>query len=227
MLLSEIIYNIKNLISGGLSSDDEVLSDNQFAFIVNYYRARLTKNDVEKGRNIPSLSIQTLGRVPLIQADEDECCEIDSCVLRTKDKVPKPLETYTGINLTVSSSGLPYQQSTSNAIVWNCGAKYTKKEGKWYYQNGYIYIINPSSLMLDEITIKGLFEDPIEANKFRTCDCPSNNLPCNLGYDFEYPMPLHYVDIITKMFADAEYKVLFGILPDKENDSQSQTEQRG
>jgi len=48
MLFSEIIYNIKNLIAGGIQSDDQDLSDLQLAYIINYYRARLFKQEQEK-----------------------------------------------------------------------------------------------------------------------------------------------------------------------------------
>ena len=48
MLLSKIIYNIKNLYSGGIQSDDINLSDAQLAHIINYYRAKLIKQEQEK-----------------------------------------------------------------------------------------------------------------------------------------------------------------------------------
>ena len=50
MLLSEIVYNIKNLIAGGLESDDENLSNAQVGFMVGYYRAKLFRQDRLKGR---------------------------------------------------------------------------------------------------------------------------------------------------------------------------------
>ena len=63
MLQSEIIYNVKNLLAGGILSDDLDLSISQMAFIIDYYRARLVKQDQDKGRFNTELYIQNLGKV--------------------------------------------------------------------------------------------------------------------------------------------------------------------
>ena len=48
MTLGEIIYNAKNLLNKGQSTDDFNLSDRQWSFIVNYYRAKLVKQQLQK-----------------------------------------------------------------------------------------------------------------------------------------------------------------------------------
>jgi len=224
MLLSEIIYNIKNLIAGGIQSDDVDLSDAQMAFIVSYYRAKLLKQDQDKGRMNKEMYIQNLGKVSLIQADKNECCDIDACILRTATKVPKPLETYRGINITYVGNlyGKPFQRYYHNSVLWSFSAKWTAKEPKWYYQNGYIYLINPPTKMLKYINIQGIFEKPEEAVSFRTCDCPENNEECFRSYDFEYPMPQHQVDLLVKMIAETELRILTSLSPDIANNSLSQ-----
>lgn len=223
MKLSEIVYNIKNLMAGGIESDDENLSNEQLAFMVSYYRAKLVKQDQDKGRYNKELYIQNLGRVPIIQADKNECCE-GNCILRTKTKIPNPLETYKGLNITFvgSSSGRPFDKQAHNSVFWNKAAKYTGKEPKWYYQNGYLYILNPLTIMMDHINIQGIFEDPTLAQKFRTCDCPDNNQECSELFgslEYDYPMPLHHVDTVVKMVADTELKLLMSFPTDISNDS--------
>jgi hypothetical protein len=223
MLQSEIIYNIKNLMAGGIESDDQNFSNEQLSFIVNYYRARFLKQDQEKGRYSNSLYVQNLGNVPLIQADKNECCDTNGCILRTKDKIPFPLETFKGINLTFigTLNGRPYQRTYHNAVVWKKGSRFTKNDTQWYYQNGYIYIVDPSSIMLSHINIQGIFEDPKKAEEFRTCDC-DNGTDCYIGFDFEYPMPAHYIDALVKMVGESEMRMLYSILPDTLNDSYDQ-----
>jgi hypothetical protein len=227
MLLSEITQNIKNLLEGGISSDDFDLSKAQIAFWVNYYRARLIKQEQEKGRFENSLYIQNLGRVPLVKADKNECCEIEDCILRTRDKIPSPLETYKGLNLTYVglNNGMPFQHSTHNAIVWSCAAKYTGKLSKWYYQNGYIYIVNPPTALLSEINIQGIFEDPRDAEEFRTCDC-NNDTDCN-DEDLNYPLPAYQIDVIVKLIAQTELTVLTSMPSDTTNDSIDRLAQNG
>lgn len=228
MLLSEIVYNIKNLLSGGITSDDENLSNAQIAFMVGYYRARLYKQDVEKGRNSKELWIQNLGQVPLQQADKNECCDIDACILRTVNQIPKPIETSGALNLTFvgNTNGRPYQKDTHNGMYWSHANKYTGNITRWYYQNGYLYIVNPPTVMLDHINVQGIFEDPMVAQKFRTCDCPNNETCIDEdSLDFEYSMPLHYTDLIVKMVAQTEIQLLVSMPADLTNDSVDQVQQ--
>lgn len=228
MLFSEIIYNVKNLISGGVSSDDDTLNDSQFAFIINYYRSKLIKQEQEKGKFTKSLFIQNLGEVPLIQVDKNECCE-GTCILRTMNKIPIPIESNNGLNLTFVGTlgGKPFQKYTHNSTIWKHAAKWTAKEPGFYYQNGYLYIIDPPSLMIDTINIQGIFENPKEALTFRTCDCPANGEECFDTYDFNYPTPTYMVDTIVKMIGDAELKLLLSLPPDISNDSLNNIENVG
>lgn len=223
MLLSEIVYNIKNLISGGIQSDDENLSDDQVAFIVNYYRAKLLRQDISKGKSKSEINTQNLGRVNLIQADKNECCDIDACMLRTEFKIPKPLAVNNDLNLSFvgTLNGIDFSKKQHNTMRWSCSAKYTGNHTFWYYQNGYIYISNPPTTLMKYINIQGVFEDPIEAESFRTCDC-DNGLDCVKGLDIEYPMSLHNVDLVVKLMAETELNILMSLPSDISNDGLDQ-----
>lgn len=227
MLKSQIIYNIKNLISGGLTTDDTKLSNEQWSFIIDYYRAKLFKQEQDKGRNELSLYDQPLGYVDLIQTDKNECCTLPfsgSCILRTRLKIPVPLQTGSNLNITFVglSDGTPMIQDKINSVYWSLANKYTGEAGRWYYYNGYIYIVNPPSDMLETIIVRGVFQDPSAAIKFKTCDCPSNGLDCNAfsPFSIEYPMPLNMVDILVKLIAQTEVTLLRSISTDTTNDSQ-------
>lgn len=228
MLASEIIYNIKNLIAGGIQSDDESISNRQLMFIIDYYRARLLKQDQEKGRFMQSLYVQNLGCVGVSQQDKNnEKCDTDEaedCILRTTLKLPKPLESHTGINITFvgNSNGKPFQHKSHNAMHWKNAAKWTGKEPAWYFQSGYVYLIDPPTKMFSNMNVQGIFESPQKAQEFRTCDCPENNEPCLTGFDFEYPLPLHHVDTIVKLIAQTELSVLSAIPVDNSNNSVDQ-----
>tara|TARA_R110000772_G_scaffold109993_8_gene213410 strand:+ start:121 stop:837 length:717 start_codon:yes stop_codon:yes gene_type:complete len=228
MLASEIIYNIKNLIAGGIQSDDESISNRQLMFIIDYYRARLLKQDQEKGRFMQSLYVQNLGCVGVSQQDKnnEKCAtdEAEDCILRTTLKLPKPLESHTGINITFvgNSNGKPFQHKSHNAMHWKSAAKWTGKEPAWYFQSGYVYLIDPPTKMFSNMNVQGIFESPQKAQEFRTCDCPENNEPCLTGFDFEYPLPLHHVDTIVKLIAQTELSVLSAIPVDNSNNSVDQ-----
>lgn len=212
-------------MAGGIESDDENLSNSQLAYIISYYRAKLLKQDQDQGRMLNTLYVQNLGKVPLQMADKNECCDIDACILRTVDKMPSPLETYKGLNITFVGTyqGRPFTMKNHNATIFKKGAKWTAKEPTWYYQNGYIYLVDPPTKMISHVNIQGIFEDPLVAEEFRTCDC-LNEEDCFKGFDLEYPMPMHKVDIIVKLIAETELRILTSIPADTSNDSQGQVE---
>jgi len=227
MLLSEIIYNAKNLLAGGIESDDENLSNSQLAFIVDYYRAKLYKQREDRGNFNKQLFVQNLGNIELIKADKNECCEINQCILRTKFKVPKPMNeksiTFVGL-----VNGKPFQMSYHNTVIWELKDKWTSKEPKWYWQNGYIYLVNPPTLGIKIINIQGIFEKPMLVNKFNTCKCEDEN--CSNAFDtfdFEYPMPMHQVDIVLKMIAEVEFRILLSMPSDTTNDGLDQASLNG
>jgi len=222
MLASEIIYNIKNLIGGGDQSDDMTLSDRQVMFIVDYYRARLAKQDQEKGIYNASMYVQNLGCVSVIQTDKNEKCEVDDCILRTEHKIPAPLFNSNNITFVGKSNGTPFQRKEHNAMHWKRAAKWTGREPAWYDQAHYIYLVDPPTMMLSDINVQGIFERPSDALKFRTCDCPANGEDCFDSFDFEYPMPMHHTDVVVKMIAETELRILTSIPVDNANNSINQ-----
>lgn len=211
-------------MSGGVQSDDMTLSDRQLMFIIDYYRAKLLKQDQQKGRFTQSMYIQNLGCVPLVQADKNDKCEIEDCILQTVDMIPKPLETNKGVNLTFvgTSNGTPFQMQHHNAMFWKRAAKWTGKHTAWYFQSGRIKLVDTPSLMFSDLNVEGIFERPLEAMEFMTCSCPDNNADCFTGFAFEYPMPLHHVDIIVKLVAETELRILTSIPVDNSNNSINQ-----
>lgn len=212
-------------MAGGIQTDDDNLSDEQVLFILNYYRSRLMKNDQEKGRFNNDLYIQNLGcNVQLIQADKNEGCAVEDCILRTELQIPKPLETFKGINISFvgTPNGKPFMKNSHNGMFYKRAAKWTGKEPSWYYQNGYIYVVDPPTTMFTEMNIQGIFEDPQAAEKFRTCACPSEEEDCFDGFDFEYPLPQHHVDTVVKLIAETELRILTSIPVDNTNNSINQ-----
>jgi hypothetical protein len=218
-LLSEYIYDIKNLRAGGLQSDDEDISDRQYAFIFNGYRAKLVKQMVDKNQMLSNQFVQSLGKVKLVESTE--CCD-GVCNLRTEKEIPATIASRMATNgfIYVGNYGgsLTMNETSFESKSWNQYAKYTGKKAKWYLKNGYIYIENATA-MLTYIELRGIFEDPLTAEEFRTCECEDNDEACLEGFDFEYPMPLHFRDIIFKMIMESEFRMSVAIPADTSNDS--------
>lgn len=220
MTHAEIIYNIKNLISGGLQSDDEVLSDSQVAFIVNYYRARLFRQDIDRGRLNKEMYVQNLGRVQLTQADKNECCEADPCSIRTSEKLPQLIGAGNSMGITFVGTvdGVPFQKIFHNTIQWSKAAKWTAVEPKWYYSDGYIHLKELPTTLMAYVNIQGIFADPVKAEKYATCRCQEDGT-CKDEYDYDYPIPPQHIDLILKMIGETELRILTGFAQDITNNS--------
>lgn len=222
ILASELIYNVKNLRAGGIQSDDENLSDRQLYFIINYYRAKLVRQENQKYNTIQRESVQDLGRVLLQMADPHECdCPPEACILRTVNEIPKSLSQAGkdhGFTFVGMYGGMAWQETTWQAGPWTMFAKYTGNKTKWFIKGKYIYILNPPTDTLSYMNIQGQFDDPLEAVEFRECDCDGDER-CIEGFDFEYPISLHFVDTLMKMIMDNEIRWSTLLPEDTTNDS--------
>jgi hypothetical protein len=207
ILASQLIYNIKNLRAGGVQSDDTKLSDRQVFFIINYYRAKLIRQEYGNHKVIGREDVQDLGKVELINVDPHECgCPTGSCILRTKEKIPRSLRLQGedhGFTFVGMYAGQAWQETTWNAAPWTTYAKYTGNDTKWFIKGRYLYILNPRDIRMNQMNIQGLFDDPQEAEQFRTCSC-DNGETCNRGFDFDYPISADKVDTLMKMMMQSE-----------------------
>lgn len=224
--LREIVYNIKNLMGKGLQSDDQLPSDRQYAFMVDYYRAKIVKESIEKNKSI-SPYIQNLGSVELIEADPHECCDGYDCILRTKRKIPdfitangKEVATYVGTR----DKSFLFQQTYYTRSYWDAFARYTGNMPKWYYQSPYLYILNPPDPAMRMMNIQGVFEDPEEAENWRDCECEGTD--CKKGLNFEYPFEDNMLDVLYKMMIQTELNLLLTVPEDQINDTATTESQR-
>lgn len=221
VLASELIYNVKNLKAGGIQSDDENLSDRQLYFIINYYRAKLVRQEAQRHNTIQREGIQDLGKVELQRADPHECdCPAEACVLRTVLPIPNSLGLAGrdhGFTFVGMYGGMSWQETTWQAGPWTMFSKYTGDKTKWMIKGRYMYILNPSDPMLSFMNVQGLFDDPMEAEAFRTCDCDDDS--CIDDFNFTYPIQGHLIDTLMKMIMDNEMRWSTLIPQDTTNDS--------
>lgn len=223
--LSEIIATVRDLPRAGNGSfDDNSYSDRQLAFIINYYRAKLFNQDINKGKFLSQSYVQSLTKIRIVKTTLLNCSDplINDCIYRTEEKIPKVVDT-NGMNLLTYVGNFdgskPFQRTSFQKVFLDKYAKYTGKNTKYFELDDYIYIINPPSGAFKYATITGVFENPIEAIEFKNKVCEVEN-NCNDPFDVEYPVPLHYVDTIYKMIADAEYKTARMFVADTVNDTE-------
>lgn len=191
--LNEIVYSIWEVIRPEIGDDDSI-DKRQIKDDIDKQRALWVRNELNKTRTVHPNLVQDLGCVEVMKVDSAECCDIESgCkILRTVEPIPVPMELHQKELITrvgtIDRIGKPFSYMPYNrAIFASKGGKFNKKTIKAFYQNGYIYFVGePDNILLHTmkyVHIRGVFENPQEAAKFKNCD----NTPCFSG-DSEYPM---------------------------------------
>lgn len=215
--LNQIEKNIRNIIRAGRLSDDEQISGREMKFKINIMRAMLIKREVDKKKTLDVETIQDLQCVPVELTDKAECCEIeiDCVILRTKNKIPKLLDANFHNMLTYAGTidgNQQFQQSTYETIVWSQYEKWTSKLPRYFEKNQRLYIINKD--FVDNIRIRGVFEDPGLVAKYKTCDGD----PCYTDDD-EYPISAWMIPIINDLILEKDLRIEAYAPTDRSNDS--------
>ena len=217
LTLPQLVYNLRNLIRDN-RSDDIKVTDRQLEFIINYYRARLIKQDVDKNRAISSNIIQDLGKEALTKMDMSEIDGVvtGDSILRTTNKIPKLIELNQK-DAMIYIGGLDKVSNidfvTKAQSKWNRFNKYGSKLPTAYYRNDYVYIVNfPKNTKF--INMEGIFADPREVSHYKT-----DGISC---YDITrdpYPMSEYMISTLTDMIVSKELTVFMQMIPDQVNDA--------
>ena len=184
--LNEIAYSIAHTL--GFPNDfflREKIKLSAIGVRATLIRQDLTRNTLSKA------FLQSIGNQELMCVDVSECPSVvptGTYMLRTINKIPKPVRTKD--NSTFYFVGTPdktkaFQETTMDGIEISSEDKYTSKFPKYFYLDGYIYVINPPTDDLKYITIVSPFADPREVAEFKDCpgaDCytDDSNFPLEM-----------------------------------------------
>ena len=224
--INEIVYDIREALKE--YSDDSNLDDRYIIFLYNVKRSKYIRQDLNDfGKSIDNSILQTFCE-PLIEVSSDECDPQLTCdtILRTKNKIPKPIDLHIKPAITtikpVQKLGLPFNFTTKNRIPYLIGSKFSKGIYAFLDPDGYIYVTSKSDIFLLEcITVTGIFTNPLDLENYGTCcGCDdSNNTPCFNEDDTEYPLPDRYIDLIRGEIIN-ELAGLNNIKEDNTNDAE-------
>lgn len=200
----EAIYTLKNIRAGGKQTDDVVLSDDNYVDILNYYRAKLIRQEIDRGQRLDPSTIQSLSNISVERVVFDRGQPLSGkTVYRTVSKIPKAVETsknnlvtFVGHNLL----GKNFQRSTPYKVQLDIHRALTSSEPKWFEYDERIYVITEDSLQ--KIMIQLVAENPLRVHEL------NNTLDIFNPLDTEFPLSDSLRDSIYKLVADAEYKIL-------------------
>jgi len=224
MTLNEIAYDLLETVRGTtrLSDDDSISLELLQYWIINT-RARLIREDLNKGRSLSENIVQTIPCIPVIEVSASECCDVpsDCKILRTANRIPRPIELtqkdlitrVAGTN--ISGKGftiIPYAR-----VQWAGSSRWTRNTTKAFYHNGYIYLINPPALT--KIDVSEVAQDPREAAQFANCV----GAPC-YSDDDNFPLSSWMLPIMKDMILKNELRIAAEGISDTKNDEKSNPE---
>lgn len=217
----EIQYNLMNLPTSGISSDDYNPSPRQLMFIFNYYRSAMIRRELNKGQRLSGWMIQQIPCFPMECVDRAECCdEFTGCiVMKSVDKVPSVIKTYDKDMLTYVGSidkKCSFPLTSETQARYQKYNKFTSSTIKSFIRDGYLYLTN--TVETEIVTIEGVFDDPMAIAKYKTC----TGDPC-FTLDSEYPLPEYLIEQITDAMMQGEMRMLNATLPDEFNDAQGRS----
>jgi hypothetical protein len=228
MTLDKIIYDVREALKK-YTTDDE-LDDRYIIHLFNIKRAKYLRQDLNNYQRTTDISVtQTI-------CMETECVTANECnvdydcgsILRTKEKVPKPLELHiksaiTAVKPTTRLS-VPFNFITKQKAVYSQYSPFSNAIFAFLDNDMHIYIVSklPDVNLIDCISVTAVYEDPLELMNFKTCCGCDDPLPCFSISTTDYPLQPHYVDLI-KLEIVNEIAKLSTLNEDKENDADDET----
>jgi hypothetical protein len=192
-------------------------------------RSLLFYNKINKKQFLSKWNYQILPCVEVIPVDENDCPCVapQGCrILRTKEKLPKPINSISGYILDSVMSingGNIFNEVTYKSKLWRKHDKYTSATPDYFIKDDYIFIT--STRKLKAITIMGLFADPSEVDNYPT-KCGVGDEPvCPIHpMEVEFPLDEEMIDALVELTVQ---ELFVGFKPgyeDRRNDGQDKVE---
>ena len=221
LTLNKLYSQLEELLQ--INADDSSFDRRLFYDLICQARAVDIRNEYNKLRTFNPVVIQSLNCVELEIVDASLCCSglITGCnVLRTKQQLPELIEFHQqsairsikpnsifgkNINL-VEADRIPYLK-TKDGI--NDNMIYA------FIFNNYLYLysLNEKYLLIDSITVSGIFTDPVVAAEF---GCSSGN--CLTDHD-SFPIAQWMWESTTRVKVLNNLSIKFRTKPDLTNNA--------
>lgn len=220
---NHIAYDILNIATSGSTPIDFKIDLNQILYWIDQYRAMLISQALQKKETITDSWIQSISCLDLIEVDKSECCEIetDCKILRTQLSIPETVEARSANTIVrvLKPNGNHISEVNPSEARYTKYTKYGNIGTKWYFKNGYIYIIDDE--YLEKITVYGIFDRPSDLADYVSCDGSTCYTP-----DDEYPCTMKMAKDITGIILKERVYPYLQLPQDTSNDANQQPNQQ-
>ena len=220
--IKEIVYDLKNIIRGGLQSDDEMISDRQIEFQVNSLRAQYIRQDVNKRRSI-SDNIKQIIHCLEVEPVSGTTCGLsnDIMIVRSKEKIPNAIETsHQDLITAIGPTGIlstNFHMIPFNRAPWAGNNRYTKRMTFSFLLDSFVYVVGPEAEMLEKIKVEGVWQNPRDIESYKKDDgSPSYDAEME-----EYPLSTSMLDLIKQNMIATNLQPLVQMPTDISNNAKS------
>lgn len=201
--LNTIIDDILLELRNSSVAESEHISRIQIEQWIANYRALLIKQDIDKGRDINPMYVQT---IPCIHLDRNECISGHFEYI-SNIELPKLIDFHfrTGLVSVKDMFGNVIQLGHESKMKLQKYRKYTCKDYIAYLKNNHIYVEGGNN-QLEYIQADVILENPADASECFDPDQP-------------YPAPAHMIPTIKDMIFSKELNIMPKMPTDTTNDS--------
>lgn len=217
--LSSIVTDLLLIVRGSKVSASEKISKRQIENWVHQYRALLIRQNISNGDTINPDYVQTIHSVELVPVDASGNSNVATgdILYRTSTKIPKTvnLKRMPGITYVGTLNKKRIQLTPAHRMEFQLYKRFTPNDSLAYLENEYIYVFNPHGLRY--ITIRGVFENPVEAAVY------SNNTMTEDEFDSnsKYPIPVDLLPALKQLILEREIGIEAVTPGDTKNDHSS------
>lgn len=203
MSLNNIVDDILLIVRNNNLSESEHLSRIQIEMWIAQYRSILIRQDLDKGRDINPMYIQTM---PCIHLDKVDTVA-GKIEYKSNIELPKLIDFHfrTGLVYVKDMYGNLIQLGHETKMKYQRYRKYTCGDYIAYIKNNRLYI-EGSDNQLEWVEIGIIAENPADLNE---CFDP----------DSEYPVPAHMIPVIKDMIFSKELNIMHQMPSDETNNS--------
>lgn len=193
--LNEIAYNIKNLISGGVGSDDSDISTRQIKFMVHYHRANLLMQYTDSGKKTSNSCFQ-IDTIPASFSGAN----IKDYVGFNDNRAIRSIAYKDDNSVDATYSVLPIVQHHDRMFVNNSRFVFASNSRIATLADRKLYVWEGDSVVSDGVLeINGVFSDPTSVSSYVDDDTT------------QYPMPEELITVLVKQILEQEFSVIMSV----------------
>lgn len=203
MTYRQIISDIRQYFSGGIIDNNFRLSTRRILSEINNTRARILYEDLKKRRPVSDFDKQYIC-IELEEVDGNVCGigpDSPCTVQRSICPIPRIIDNRIYDISSVDGIGsVNFDYLKANEIKYKTRSRSkAEREGVYVFMinegsDNYLYVVN--NPFLAGFKLQGLFEDPLEAFKFKDCDDPQ---PICSPLDEDFPLNERLIPLLKQL----------------------------